>query len=176
MLSIPQPDRVRESLGGPSGRGAGSPLAWNNTATTAGGLATSEFPGRHGRTVIQWAEGSWRQLGRWITFVATRSTNAASCSTNTPSFVPQQHLLDLFAGVDVDEVQGFVPQKQGCPGEKGARQVDLFLFPVAQVFHAPVENATAHPEDSHDLAKADSSRFASVSRSRKNPELHWGCW
>ena len=34
-------------------------LAWNNTATTAGGLATWKFPGRHGRTVIQWAEGSW---------------------------------------------------------------------------------------------------------------------
>ena len=33
-------------------------LAWNNAATTAGGLATSGFPGRHGRTVIQWAEGS----------------------------------------------------------------------------------------------------------------------
>ena len=33
-------------------------LPWNNIATTAGGLATSEFPGRHGRTVIQWAEGS----------------------------------------------------------------------------------------------------------------------
>ena len=31
---------------------------WNNTATTAGGLATSEFPGRRGRTVIQRAEGS----------------------------------------------------------------------------------------------------------------------
>ena len=26
-----------------------SNLAWNNTATTTGGLATSEFPGRHGR-------------------------------------------------------------------------------------------------------------------------------
>ena len=34
-------------------------LPWNNTATTAARLATSEFPGRHGRTVIQWAEGSW---------------------------------------------------------------------------------------------------------------------
>ncbi len=33
------------------------PLSWNKGATTAGGLATSEFPGRHGRTVIQWAKG-----------------------------------------------------------------------------------------------------------------------
>ena len=33
------------------------PLSWNKGATTAGGLATSEFPGRHGRTAIQWAKG-----------------------------------------------------------------------------------------------------------------------
>ena len=48
-------------------------------------------------------------------------------------FVPQQYLLDLLAGVDVDEVQGFVPQQQVCAGEKGARQVDLFLFPVSRL-------------------------------------------
>ena len=41
-----------------SSRGSVQSLPWNNTATTAGGLATSEFPGRHGRTVVQWAEGS----------------------------------------------------------------------------------------------------------------------
>ena len=30
-------------------------LSWNKAATNAGELASSEFPGRHGRAVIQWA-------------------------------------------------------------------------------------------------------------------------